>query len=357
MPSSEPVPALAPRRLILRNDWSPGDVVMLTAAVRDLHRANPGRFVTDVRTACPALWEHNPHLTPLTERQRRVEVIDCEYPLIHETNRRPVHCLNGFASFLAERLGVPCPLTAPQGDLHLSPRERSLPSLVQRRLGQDLPFWIVVAGGKYDYTIKWWDTARYQAVVDHFAGRLLFVQVGDTRHHHHPPLRGVLDLRGQTTLRQLVRLVHHAEGVLCPVTGLMHLAAAVPVRSGRFPSRPCVVVAGGRESPHWEAYPGHQYIHTVGTLTCCATGGCWRARTVPLHDGDERDQPNRLCLQVVNGLPRCMDLIGAEEVQRRIQLYLDAGTVRPLTQEQARVVAAGLGEMGGGKGGQVGSCR
>ena len=55
------------RRLILRNFQSPGDIVMLTAAVRDLHRSNPGQFVTDVRTPCPQLWENNPHLTPLKE--------------------------------------------------------------------------------------------------------------------------------------------------------------------------------------------------------------------------------------------------------------------------------------------------
>lgn len=307
---------------------------MLTAAVRDLHRANPGALLTDVRTACPDLWDHNPYITPLGERQRHVEVIDCEYPLIHESNRLPVHCLNGFANFLSRHLHLPCPISAPHGDIHLSPHEQRLPSRIRRITGLDLPFWIVVAGGKFDYTIKWWEASRYQTVVDHFAGRLLFVQVGNTAHHH-PALRRVIDLRGRTSLRQLVRLVHHARGVLCPVTGIMHLAAAVPVRPGRPPARPCVVVAGGRESPHWEAYPGHQFIHTVGTLPCCATGGCWRARTLPLHDGDIRDQPDRLCVDVANSLPRCMDLISAEDVIRRIQLYLDAGTAPILTPAQA----------------------
>ena len=47
-----------PRRLILRSLQSPGDVVMLTAAVRDLHAACPGQFETDVRSSAPALWEH-----------------------------------------------------------------------------------------------------------------------------------------------------------------------------------------------------------------------------------------------------------------------------------------------------------
>ncbi|HRI16234.1 MAG TPA: glycosyltransferase family 9 protein [Verrucomicrobiota bacterium] len=328
-------PTCKARKVILRNLWSPGDIVMLTAAVRDLHRHNPGAFVTDVRTACPDLWKHNPYVTALRESERGVEVIDCEYPLIDECNTRPTHCLNGFAEFLAQRLGVPCRMTACRGDIHLSAHEKSLPSQIRRRTGFDLPFWIVVAGGKFDYTIKWWDPARYQAVVDHFRGRLLFVQVGE-RGHHHPELKGVMDLRGQTSLRQLIRLIHHAQGVLCPVTSLMHLAAAVECRPGRPSLRPCVVVAGGREPPHWEAYPGHQFIHTVGMLPCCAQGGCWRARTVARGDGDERDAPDRLCVDVVGHLPHCMDLITADEVIRRIELYLSAGTARPLTALQRR---------------------
>src|SRR5205814_992692 len=135
----------------------------------------------------------------------------------------------------------------------------------------------------------------------------------------HPRLEGAIDLRGKTSLRQLVRPVYHAQGVLCPVTSLMHLAAAIEFKGGGLAWRPCVVVAGGREPAHWEAYPHHQFIHTNGALPCCREGGCWKARTFPLNDGDERDQ--KLCLSVTHGLPRCMDMITAEEVIRRIELY------------------------------------
>jgi hypothetical protein len=70
------------RKLILRNGQSPGDIVMLTAAVRDLHFIYPGQFQTDVRTACPELWENNPHITELSDDDPAVQPIDCEYPLI-----------------------------------------------------------------------------------------------------------------------------------------------------------------------------------------------------------------------------------------------------------------------------------
>ncbi len=245
---------------------------MLTAAVRDLHRAYPGDFVTDVRTPCPALWENNPDITPLDEADRGTEVVDCHYPLIHRSNSAPVHFLDGFVHYLNGVLGLRIELTEFRGAIYLSDDEKAWTSQVAGITGGDPAFWIVVAGGKPDFTIKWWDVRRYQRVVDHFLGRMLFVQTGENGHYH-PALGNVIDLRGQTDLRQLIRLVYHAEGVLSPVSLTMHLAAAVEVRAGRGKNRPCVVVAGGREPPHWEAYPHHQFIHTVGALACCDNGG------------------------------------------------------------------------------------
>ena len=286
------------RRLILRNFQSPGDLVMLTAAVRDLHRSYPDQFETDVRTSTPALWEYNPYVTSLDETDPLVEVIDCSYPLIHKSNTGPWHFVHGFTEFLNETLRLSIKATDFKGDIHLGATERDWMSQVQETTLDPVPYWIIAAGGKRDFTIKWWSRERYQQVVNRFRGRILFVQVGEAGHEHHP-LDGVLDLRGKTDLRQLVRLVHHSQGVLCSVTLLMHLAAAVETRNGMPKNRPCVVVAGGREPPQWEAYPHHQFIHTNGALLCCDNGGCWKSRIYPLNDGDEKDKEENLCIDVV----------------------------------------------------------
>ena len=316
-------------KLILRNFQSPGDIVMLTAAVRDLHQCCPGQFLTDVRTPCPGLWENNPNITPLDEQAADVKIVQCEYPLIHHSNQRPYHFIHAFTRFLSDRLGVFIEPTAFKGDIHLSEREKSWISQVREITGKDIPFWIIVAGGKFDYTAKWWDQARYQQVVDHFQGKIQFVQVGE-QGHHHPALQGVIDLRERTDTRQFVRLMYHAQGVLCPITFAMHLAAAVEVKGGHPKNRPCVVVAGGREPMQWEAYPHHQYIHTNGALACCGNGGCWKSRVLPLGDGDAKDKPENLCVDVVGTLPHCMDMITAEEVIRRIELYFQGGVCRYL---------------------------
>lgn len=333
------------KKLILRNFQSPGDIVMLTAAVRELHTAYPSQYLTDVRTPCPAIWENNPHLCALHDDAPDVQTIDCHYPLIHRSNEAPYHFVHGFIDHLNEELGLAIRPTTFRGDIHLSAQEISWISQVEELTESDVPFWIVVAGGKKDFTIKWWDPKRFQQVIDHFWGRIVFVQVGEAGHDH-AKLENVIDLRGKTDLRQLIRLVYHAQGVLCPVTLLMHLAAAVPVAPAMPKNRACVVVAGGREPPHWEAYPHHQFLHRAGALWCCDNGGCWKSRVRALGDGDPNDRQESLCVDVVGDLPKCMDLVTVPDVIRAIEIYFKGGALDYITPEQQ---AAAQGAMQGGR--------
>lgn len=313
-------------KLILRCHLSPGDIVMLTAAVRDLHRAFPGRFLTDVRTSAPQLWENNPFITPLEDFEPDVRVIDMQYPLIHQSNQRPYHFLHGFVQFLEQQLGLPIPVTEFRGDIYVSQQEKSWMSQVEEH-GFRERFWIIVAGGKFDFTAKWWNPQAYQDVVNHFRGRMQFVQCGD-HNHWHQPLDNVINLLGKTDVRQFVRLMHHADGVLCPVTFAMHLAAAVEAKPGRPKHRPCVVVAGGREPPHWEAYPHHRFLSVNGALKCCEQGGCWKSLCQPVPGNTASSWcENPVDLSPELRIPKCMDMLKAADVIRAIELYYEGGAL------------------------------
>ena len=319
---------MKPVPLILKCFLSPGDIVMLTATVRDLHRAYPGRFLTDVRTSARQIWENNPFVTPLSEVAPSTRVIDMHYPLINQSNQRPYHFIHGFAQHLEQQLGLPVPLTEFKGDIHLSPLEKSWVSQAEEH-GHANDFWIVFSGGKYDFTAKWWDPERYQAVVDHFRGRIQFIQCGESTHWH-PSLNGVLSLVGKTDLRQLIRLVYHSSGVLGPVSLGMHLAAAVETKPGRPRNRAAVIVAGGREPSHWEAYPHHRFLSTNGALPCCDNGGCWRSRCQTVSDGDSKN--HSLCEHPVAvkpdlQIPKCLALITAQDVIRHIEMYYEGGAL------------------------------
>lgn len=284
---------------------------MLSAAVRDLHAAHPGQFYTNVISSCPDLWEHNPNVRPVGSEG---ELIHCQYDAA-ELSHTGIHFVHAFRLDLERQLGVPIAQGPLHGDIHLSHEELRWPCAVPGR------FWLINAGVKPDFTAKQWD--KYQAVVDHFRGRLQFVQVGADEHLH-PALAGVIDLRGKTTMRELIRLVHHADGCVSGVSLLPHLASAVPTREGRG-ARACVVVAGSREPPSWEKYEGHAYLSNVGSLPCCERRACWKSRTVPLHDGLEHDA--KLCAQPVEVrpgafVPRCMDAISADTVCEAVESFL-----------------------------------
>ena len=113
-----------PRRLVLTCTLSPGDIVMMTAAVRDLHLAYPGMFQTDVRTSAGQLWENNPYLTPLSTAEAGVEVIPMEYDLIQQSNEGPHHFIHGYIRHLELVLDLRIPVTQFRGDIHLSDLEK-----------------------------------------------------------------------------------------------------------------------------------------------------------------------------------------------------------------------------------------
>jgi ADP-heptose:LPS heptosyltransferase len=322
------------KKVIFKNMQGPGDIVMLTAAVRDLHKSHPNKYVTDVRTTSFPIWESNPYITSLDENAEDVTLYELGYPLIQKSNQGPYHFSEAFTEEIESKLEISIKHRIGKGDIHIGKDEPGWASVERetwfKEQGYDpeCEYWVIDAGHKEDFTAKMWSSKRYQEVVDHFRGCIQFVQIGHQAHVH-PPLEGVINLIGKTDDRQLIRIIWGSSGVLSPVSYPMVLAAAIPVRQGRcygMVERPCVVIAGGREPSRWQAHTTHQFIHTCGALPCCQDGGCWKSRTYPIGDGDEKDVKN-LCLNAVEAdgtqMPYCMDMITVEDVARRIELYLD----------------------------------
>lgn len=329
------------KKLILHAFISPGDIVTMTAALRDLHKTYPKQFITDVDTNCPEIWENNPYITKIPHRKEGenivcdvpdVKIIRMDYPLIHGCNDKPYHFIHGYAQNLADKIGLPhFLLNYYGGDIHISDEEKSWVSQVHEVLEFDPPFWLVNAGTKNDYTAKGWSFQRFQEVVNALP-EIFFVQIG-SKEHNHRLLKGknVINLVGKTDLRQLIRLVYHSYGVLTGVSLPMHLAAAIEMHPRwKRKTRPCVVLAGGREPSQWEAYPHHSYLHTCGKLPCCDLGGCWKSRVEPLDiEDDPFEKENKsICKHPVtlpggDKIPLCLDMIKTEDVVREICEYMN----------------------------------
>jgi hypothetical protein len=118
---------------------------------------------------------------------------------------------------------------------------------------------------RYFMSTKEWYPERFQSVVDRLKSRVDFVQIGQPKD---PPLAGVKDLRGKTTLRQAAAVLAASELFVGLVGFPMHLARAVDC--------PSVIVYGGRELP---SQSGYSYNTNLTGQTECSP--CWRWNDCP----------------------------------------------------------------------------
>lgn len=317
-------------------------MVCLTALLRDLHLTYPGEFETDFNTTVTPIWENNPYITRLWNHDpkkpsleaRDVRSINCTYGQgLHDQNRETIHFCAYFHRDFEAQTGIHVPVHYPHGDLHLSQAEKDNPPVKGR-------YWLVLTGGKSDFTIKVWHTRYFQEVSDRIGEMGLgVVQTGAAyTGHWQPPLTGdhVVNLVGWGGFREFLQQVYHAEGIICGVTAAMHMAAAL--------HKPCIVLAGGREAWWWEAYVNentgfgplasgkhpmpHRFLHTIGQLDCCKYVGCWKNKVVKI------DSDNSLCsrpvITPVMPIAECMQMITPEHVMAALKSYYEDGSLPPI---------------------------
>lgn len=317
------------KKVFISQRQSPGDILMLTSAVRDLYAAHNDKFLINVQTTAMPLWDNNPYLDRSITKQNCDIYIRAESNLIHKSNFTPYHFIHAFVQDLQQKLKVKIPVGNFQADIHLSLMEKKQPSLVQQITGEDKRYWLINAGHKMDFTNKMWSFAKYQQVVDILKDQVLFVQVGEKNDKHkHRPLQGVINAVGKTNNpRDFVKLMYHASGVVGGVSFAHHLATMQPRKDRCLKSRGNVCIAGGRQPQTWQAYINEAYLHRCGQYPCCDYGGCWMARINRLDDGDSLD--NRICALPVKtsqgvDIPFCMESITVQQVVGAIRRYQNA---------------------------------
>ncbi len=298
--------------LVVTQHQCPGDILCLTAALRDLKLAHPGMDLWYDGNH-PALFENNPHVKigrpPVAHRTLRAE-----YPGIGNSNQSNAHLISCFADFLMDKLGVKFRMTRLAPDLHLSEKERSLEPVANFDVSRH--YWVLNAGMKWDFTLKLWPPEHWAKVIAYLNGRgIEVVQIGTTHDGWNPTLEGVVNLVGKTPrIRDALRLIYHAAGVLTHLSFPMHAAAAF--------GKPCVIPGGGREPPQFIQYPTQRYLHTVGMLDCCRQQACWKSRAY-VKPGQTPD-----CLRIVEAsqgmkVGQCMRMIQPDQVIAEIDRYYE----------------------------------
>jgi ADP-heptose:LPS heptosyltransferase len=127
-----------------------------------------------------------------------------------------------------------------------------------------------------------------------------------------------VDLRGKTTLEELVAVVAASDLYVGPVSGPMHVAVAV--------GTPSVTICGGYESPRgYEYLPGLKTTTNVILSSNLPCAPCWLREPCPI------------------GL-KCLTSISPARVERAI-----AGVLGVSVEKNARVSFSHVGSLSGGK--------
>ncbi len=301
-----------PNKVLIRQHQSPGDVLVLSAAIESLAIQFPGRFKFKVESTCPDVWLNNPHVDQSLINSE-CHIIQAEYNLINRIGNLQAHFIDGFIEDIGPKLGVPLKAQTNRPHLYLTEEEKK-PVI-------DGPYALINAGYKTDFTCKHPGSETYQEIVDTFKEKIRFIQIGHESDIH-DPLWGIENLVGQTTPRELIRLAYGSLFGVGPVTFLHHIYGAL--------SKPYICFIGGREPTTWESYPTATMLSTQGQLPCCKETACWRSRTVPLNDGDKKD--TSLCaLPVLVGdemVPKCMAMIGSGPACWSIRNMLMTGVIK-----------------------------
>lgn len=296
---------LNPRKIILVQGQSPGDVLTMTRAVGDLKMSHP-EIEVDVESPCQEIWENNPHLTKFNKDDKSVEKHTITYDEINESGWRGHHFSDAFRHDIEKKLGISIKKTGIRPELWLSKDEKNWINQVETEFKWTGPFWLINAGRKPDNELKQYH--RWQEVVDilnkYFGGAVRIVQIGH-KNHIHPELKNVYNLVGKTDLRQLIRLGWWAHGTIGPLSFQFVMSAAF--------QQPHVVLAAGKEGVRWHIYPHGRYIYTNGALKCCAWDGCWLGGV------------NGKCKDLVYDVPRCFTLIEPQAIADAVLLYYKGG--------------------------------
>lgn len=231
-----------------------GDNIICTAAVRNVRLAHPEITFARPET-CPEAWRNNPDFTDTAEA---ADIGKITYGRLADEQRgRRGTVVEGFTKSLCEMLGLKkVPIYVKRPVLYLDADELEeaerwrgcilLNANCQRcSVSKGYPYW--------------------QQVVDGLPGERIIQVGGNEGRDISPTLRGVVDWRGRSTLRQLMAMVYGCKCVLSPPSGISNIAGAFGRRQ--------VIVNASREPDILLRYENATHI----SHRCEACG--WGVRT------------------------------------------------------------------------------
>jgi hypothetical protein len=236
-----------------------GDMVICTGAIRNVCAiCNDVKFITP--EYCRDIYRHNPDM--IERATTYAELGKITYGALADEQRgRWGNVVEGFTRSLCGMLGIPMvSVVTCVPVLHLTDAE-------MERAQCWRGYWLINANCQTCSMSKGYP--QWQRVVDLLGWR--FAQIGGREGRDlSPDLTGVLDMRGQTTLRDLMVMAYGCDGIISPPSCITSIGAAF--------GKPQICVNAGREPDALTDYPR---VHHISRKCACGWGvdtGCIACR-------------------------------------------------------------------------------
>ena len=308
-------------KILFTDNHALGDACENLIAIYDYHLSHPENAVCYRGTAQELFFNLN-WIDWTIDDKTADRIVPISMDLIHNSNQNGLHVVRMIEHDISKKLD----------NCYIRPQALKLPIQFSQEELMDVsvfancgldntkPYWIVDGGGKRDFFTKHYPHSWYQQIINATRHAITWVQIGLSEHVH-KPLENVVNLLDKTrNLRELLKVFYYSKGVLTPISAPLHLATMPMHNSSHV--RPCVVIAGGRESPEFSKYPNHYWFSTIGQMPCCRDGGCWKSKTDKSQEKDCKslcEYPIKIDGQCVGA---CMALFSPTDVAKKI-LQLD----------------------------------
>jgi len=206
---SKPTENLPPDEIVFKNRQAIGDILTMTAGIRDFKNAFPNTKVGVITTAMH-LWDHNPNIDHNFKDNEKILEIGPGFAT-NKSNLLNLHMCNAFRTDIENKLHISFPQGPIRPDIWMTQDEYNRPPLI------DGPYWLFIYGGEPGWPAKQYH--RWQEVMNMLKDDIKIVQLG-VKGHPYPHLDNTVDYIGKTEdrntgLRDLFNLFLHAQGSIC----------------------------------------------------------------------------------------------------------------------------------------------
>ena len=308
-----------PSEIVFKNRQAIGDILTMTAGIRDFHRAFPNVKV-GVNSTAMHIWDNNPNIDHdfsmevAADKEKQEKYILEVGPgfLTNKSNMWNLHLCNAFRVDIENKLGITIPQGEVRPDIWMTEEEYNKPPMIEGA------YWVFISGGEPGWPVKMYPNDRWQEVINSLP-EIQFVQLG-LKGHPYPVLENVINFMGKTEdkntgIRDLFHIFLHAQGTMGLVSMQMHLAAAFNL--------PAMILAGAREPMWFTHYLGQQYIQTNGCLPCAEVTACWKCKVEGCVDHQKSKK-----MEGQANIPPCVDIIHPQEIVTGIRKYYDGGRLK-----------------------------